>query len=359
MSLEALARGLRSAGGVLSPGVNELIAREGMADDAARRQENLLHLQSRLQQEAQKASPEYQARLQAIENDKKFRDEWGKLGPNASMFDRANLAAQYGKPELSVQLYQGEQNRIAQAEARREALQARLYEIEQRSQDRALDREQKDRLAAQADETRRYLAGLTAEIAKGGQDLRLAMLDFQLRGKADERLRSQVKDLGAALEKANLPEADAVLGAVEKAIEKAPNLPEYLAGPKSAVPDLAVGLTAGNADDIRAGRQAFQKLFNITLKNRSGAAVTIPEFERLKKEFATGVWKTPEQIKEGVRQARDIIQKHYASVSAGFGPDVLKAYNDNLQGLGLGRSIQFGGSTPAASGSANDPLGIR
>ena len=139
---------------------------------------------------------------------------------------------------------------------------------------------------------------------------------------------ARVRMLGTALERANLPEADAVLRSVEDVLNKTPELSEYLAGPKSLLPDLMV------PENVRAGRQAFKKLFNITLKNRSGAAVTNPEFERLKQEFATGVWKTPAQINEGVRQARNIISTHYRSVAAGFGTDALNAYNENLRELG-------------------------
>ena len=139
---------------------------------------------------------------------------------------------------------------------------------------------------------------------------------------------AKVQHLGTALERANLPEADAVLRGVEDALKKNPDLPKYLGGPGSVRPDWSL------PQPIREGRQAFQKLFNITLKNRSGAAVTIPEFERLKNEFATGVWKHPDQVKAGVEQARTIISDHYRSVAAGFGPDALKGYNENLRATG-------------------------
>lgn len=418
MSLEALARGLRAAGGILNPEVQKINAQEDQQADAERRQENLLKLKSQLDQATLQASPQYQAQLQALQNEKGFRDAWGKLPPNASMLDRASVAAQYGKPELSVQLYQGEQNRLSQMETRRDALVQRMYEFDERLKDRSLDRESKERLAAQADETKRVLGSMTAEIAKNGQELRSSMLDFTMRDKerqnearkdaliqrqyefdermkdraldresrerlaeqaaenkkllqelatrdkADKDTRTGVRQLGQALEKANLPEADAVLSAVEQAIEKSPNLTEFLAGPKSAIPDAALGAVPGlkNAPEIREGRQAFQKLFNITLKNRSGAAVTNPEFERLKAEFANGVWKTPEQLQAGVNQARGIIQRHYASVSAGYGPDVVNAYNDNLGAMGLGKAIKITGSPSASggpSGESSDPLGLR
>jgi hypothetical protein len=169
------------------------------------------------------------------------------------------------------------------------------------------------------------------------QNGRLAVQRLDLA--AEDRRRREVQGLGTALERANLPEADSVLRGVEDALKKTPQLAEYVSGPLAATPDLAVGILSPGmskqqADDIRAGRQAFQKLFNITLKDRSGAAVTIPEFQRLKKEFATGVWKTPDQIRAGVEQARKVISDHYRGVAASFGPETLERYNENLRATG-------------------------
>ena len=91
-------------------------------------------------------------------------------------------------------------------------------------------------------------------------------------------------------------------------------------------------------EKVRYGRQAFEKLFNITLKDRSGAAVTNQELERLKKEYARGLWKTPEQIQKGLDQARSVITAHYLGIAAGFGKEALGQYNQNLQEVG-GRPV--------------------
>jgi hypothetical protein len=385
-ALAALAYGLRNAGGVLNKDVQTQLAQEQMQEDARadRRKDLITSLAIKAAQDGSAnpaavqatlaaqgiqvpsefvgPSAETRARTAALENEQAFRAEWAKLAPDASLYDRANIAAKYGKPELSVQLYTKEQERLSREQARKDSLEQRQYEVDARLMDKALDRESRERLQQQSNDIKLLIANQNAAIARSGQDLRLAMLDFNLRQKTDEKTRGEVQKLGAALEKANLPESDAVLGAVEKALEKTPSLGDYLAGPKSAVPDIALrttGISAEEAQAIREGRQAFQKLFNITLKNRSGAAVTIPEFERLKKEFATGVWKDPKQLEAGVKQAREIIQKHYASVAAGFGKDTLKAYNDNLQGLGLGRVINFGGGSSAPAADDSDPLGLR
>lgn len=145
-------------------------------------------------------------------------------------------------------------------------------------------------------------------------------------GEKDEAQKLQ--NLGTALERANITEANAVIRAVEGALQNAPVIAEYISGPKSMLPDWAV------PQNVREGRQAFQKLFNVTLKDRSGAAVTNQELERLKKEFATGAWKRPEQIIAGVNQARNIINEHYRGIISGFDPDTVRRYNDNLRSSG-------------------------
>ena len=145
-------------------------------------------------------------------------------------------------------------------------------------------------------------------------------------------LEKKVQQLGTALEKAGLPQSDAVLLDADNAVKTTPELAEYLTGAKSYLPDAMV------PEKVRYGRQAFEKLFNITLKDRSGAAVTNQELERLKKEYARGLWKTPEQIQKGLDQARSVITAHYLGIAAGFGKEALGQYNQNLQEVG-GRPV--------------------
>ncbi len=62
--------------------------------------------------------------------------------------------------------------------------------------------------------------------------------------------------------------------------------------------------------------------------------------------------KTPQQLRKTVEQARNIINKHYASIASGFGKDALDAYNENAKAIGarvvLGEQV-----------GKEDPLGIR
>lgn len=354
--LEALARGLRGAGGILNPQVQQMEEQERQKQDMmAENRRNLLaqlaikgaesgavdpavatkqlrSLGLDVPDGAIGPTPEALARKQAYQNDVQFRDAYSKLGPNASSYDVARIATQYGKPELAMQMYQREEDRIDKAAARKDLLEERARQFDLALENKQLDRESRERLAAASDETKRLIAAQNAEVARMRVDLQNAKAD-QIK---DDNLRKQTRQLSQDLNKANLPEIDAVLGNVEKALKKNPALAQYIATPSSLRPDWTL------PEDIRAGKQDFQKLFNITLKNRSGAAVTNQELERLKQEFGAGAFKTPQQVQDAIAKMRGIIEKHYAGVAAGYGSDVLKAYNDNL--VDMGGAVVLGAS---------------
>lgn len=287
-----------------------------------------------------------------------------------------NVAVQYGGPEAVLKAR--EQSLLSQdrIQAQKDMLQARLTQqkdaadarLEQQQMFATQMHEYRMALAKTAEERNAETARHNAQVEQFQQQNAATMAELRRQGlqiqqqaaeaKTAQQGQKNVQQLGTALERANLPEADATLRAVEDAVQKTPNLAKYLVGPLAKTPDIAVGaLTPGmskeEADAIRNGRQAAAKLFNITLKNRSGAAVTVPEFERLKQEFGSGMWNTPEQFINGLRQARSIIANHYRSVASGFGADALNAYNQNMRELGGTPLLE-----PQGTGK-EDPLGIR
>lgn len=304
----------------------------------------------------QKALQEQEQAKQATARRESYRQELTGLGPNPTQEQLAGVAAKYvDDPSKLMEVQQKSLDRQEAAanrafqfaqtvDLRQQALDQQKAAFDQRTQD-AQARAEFDKwykgqslvLRQQNDAANGELKRLGFEIQRQGQQLQLARLDLQ----RDANRNQQVAALGTALERANLPEADTVLRGVEEALKETPQIADYISGPKSIAPDMVL------PKEITAGRQAFQKLFNITLKNRSGAAVTIPEFERLKSEFASGVWKKPEQLVEGVKQARKIITDHYRSVAAGYGPDTLKAYNENLRQSGGSPILEVDASSPA------------
>ena len=353
------------------PGLGGYLARKGMIQDEETDQLKqagaVLSLQGAIQNQA-KAQ-------QAQQREAAYRAAIEGLGPNPTQEGLAAVASKFAAPDDVLKIHQGSLDRQEQTRTRAQqfydSLEQRRAQFEQTAAQKERDAEmlhetrlgrlqndqernaeiarrnaeraEIDRWKKEQDlNMRRMEIGINAQLRQQGFELQkqngqiqLARLDLA----KEQKTSRDVQQLGAALEKAGLPEADTVLGAVEDALGKTPQLAEYLVGIKSKLPDSMVPA------DVAKARQAFQKLFNITLKNRSGAAVTSQELERLKQEFATGVWQTKEQIEEGVKQARNVINKHYASVSAGFGKDVLDRYDENIRQL-RGRVVLGGESGP-------------
>ena len=332
---------LRNLGSVLNPQVAQELAAEDREERGVEKQLGMMALQQKIQQQ----SPEYQAKIQALENEKGFRT--AVQGAGGDMTKVAEAAVQFGKPEIAMNLYSQQEQRAARLQQSREAIAARQSELEFRLADKAATREQQALAQAQLVELKKQGLALQGELAKGNQELK----KMQFAMNADQKTKAQVRDLQGALEKANLPQADAVLTDVETALETNPKVAEWISGAKSIIPDLAA------PQDVRSARQAFQKLFNITLKDRSGAAVTNQELERLKKEFATGAFKDEKQLKDAVEKARGIINTHYASVAGGFGAETLKAYNENIRSVG--GKVVLDAPAKSTKPTDDDPLGLR
>lgn len=121
---------------------------------------------------------------------------------------------------------------------------------------------------------------------------------------------------------------------IDEALKKiTPETLPYLTGPRALLPDVVMDRAVTDA------RQALQRVLNITLKDRSGAAVTVPEWERFKKEAGVGLLKKPEQVAEWLTQAKTILDSHYQGVAAGFPQDVRERYFEER-----GRVSPFGGA---------------
>jgi hypothetical protein len=331
----------------------------GLAGYISAQQQNQAQTAGQLQNAA--AALTLQGALAQQAREQSFRREMAQTDGSADA--AMSVASRYANPHDLLTLYvQDRQRRDLAADrmlqfaqtmqARQDALDERKRQFDQNVQDRAArDRFEQDYRNASL-ENQRQAATLQAqlrtmglELTRQGQALQLQRFDQQ---KA-QRNQQQVQQLGTALERAGLPETDATIRAVEDSLNKRPDLAEYLSGPKSLLPDVAV------PEDIRAGRQAFQKLFNIEIKSRSGSAVTSNELERLKSEFGSGAFKTPDQLRGAVNQARNIFSQHYRSVASSFGPEALAAYNDNMRQLGGTPLLEAPAQlAPAPTGAASN-----
>lgn len=315
--LEDLSLGLRQAAGVLNPDVQK----QTFAADAQKEQQLKQFQLSQL-------TPQSQLARQQLENEILFRREVSQAGG-----DQAKIAAasvKYGKPDLAVTIFNQAENRKDRAAQQKALLEQRTQELQLRMDDKAATREQQATYQAMMGKLKEQGLALQSEL--GNSRLALETLRVELMGdkklQADEKARLQkVQQLGTAFERANLPQTDSVIREAENAVKNNDVL-EYLSGPKSSVPDWYA------PDEVNKARQSIIKLFNITLKDRSGAAVTIQELERLKDEFGKGVFKKPEQLRTAVIKAREIVNDHYRGIAAGYGPEALKSYNENLKESG-------------------------
>lgn len=75
-------------------------------------------------------------------------------------------------------------------------------------------------------------------------------------------------------------------------------------------------------------RTAFQNLLNVTLKDRSGAAVTPPEFERLKIELGNFAGATDEDFRNGISRAKKALEETTKAILAGYPPEAYEKYKE-------------------------------
>lgn len=278
-----------------------------------------------------------------------------QLGPNPTADQLGAIVARRDPSKAYDIMSRGEDKKALREERaaqfaenvrlRQEMVDQRKAEFEQRKTDAQTKALFEQWYRTETLKNQQAMGDLRTQLQQQGLQLKTSQAEDQKR----QGREKQVKELGIALEKAGLPTADAVLRDVEDMLgtdsAKAKERANTIAGTDAWKPDLLVGA------DQQKLRQAANKLFNITLKDRSGAAVTNQELERLKQEFATGVWKSPDQFINGVTRAREIIKNHYAAVASSYGPDALKGYNENLRSLGGRVVIEPGAAaqaTPAA-----------
>lgn len=79
-------------------------------------------------------------------------------------------------------------------------------------------------------------------------------------------------------------------------------------------------------EDTKAVKSAFATLRNAVLKDRSGAAVTNPEFDRLQEEIRGSVAPTDADIIRWVGRLRNAIEADKANIFAGYGDAVKQEY---------------------------------
>lgn len=144
--------------------------------------------------------------------------------------------------------------------------------------------------------------------------------ELERQGKEDAKTERQqlqfsklLKDSGAPEAITKLEQIDSILKDISggKGIDEFnQDIPGY--GRISGI--LPDALVSGKGSNLR---QLVSSLANITLKDRSGAAVTEPEFERFKSEFGTGTWKSDKQLIEGLQKYKKALMSTVANIEYG------------------------------------------
>lgn len=94
--------------------------------------------------------------------------------------------------------------------------------------------------------------------------------------------------------------------------------------PGKSVPGIGRVFAPGSVGESL--QAAFSNIFNTTLKERSGAAVTDQELARLKNEFAQGKFNTEEKMLEALQRYKTILRKRMRQHEAAFSPDVRERF---------------------------------
>jgi len=87
-----------------------------------------------------------------------------------------------------------------------------------------------------------------------------------------------------------------------------------------------LGRVTAHDTKARSLNSLIQKVFNVELKDRSGAAVTTPEMNRIKTEFAAGKFNTEEEMIGALKLYRSLALQAMQNAEAGFRPEIRSEY---------------------------------
>ena len=181
-------------------------------------------------------------------------------------------------------------------------------------------------------------------------------------GKLEKEERTRVEKLQKEVAKSGYPRADVILKRVEKLLydpygegkdaegplvdRETGNVLEGadirgVGGAGIGIPwtNIAIPVTGGAHAPSwgigkrgRALRQYVSKLKNIELKDRSGAAVTVPEFDRFLKEWGQyGLIQNDQDFVNAIRAYREEVEAAYEQIKAGQPADVVQQYIENTR----------------------------
>ena len=159
--------------------------------------------------------------------------------------------------------------------------------------------------------------------------------------KQTEALDKKVNAFSTQLDKTNVPQFESLLSDIEADIARyKQDIPGY--GQTGNFPQFLL------SREGQMLRQKIAQLQNLTLKDRSGAAVTNQELQRLLGELGTGVLSTDDQLRSGLTNVRRNLDAVKRNVVAGVDDATLREY-EARGGMPLQRGAQAPAAKPAGS----------
>lgn len=195
-------------------------------------------------------------------------------------------------------------------------------------------------------------SGVDLKIIKDDSPEESARIFGNLEVRKQQRLDKNTQALSKRLEDIGTPEAITQFDTLSKLIPKEGDVP-------------GIGVVEGSlpsymlSPEGRAVRQAIATLQNVKIKDRSGAAVTVPEFERLREEFGTGKFKTVAQLRQGLDQALKAYTERTRNTLSGFDKETKDAYferENTINPLSVLSSYSFGSALSNKRNVADDLL---
>lgn len=172
--------------------------------------------------------------------------------------------------------------------------------------------------AADANQTRAMIGTMMGQAALERASHVSALADEKKAHETDKFTQQLQRDL----EKAGVPSAAEAVAKAEQVIGRHPkgDIPGF-----GAVTNMLPNMAVTEAGVLN--RQDLAPLRNITLKNRSGQAVTSGEWERFRDELGSGVGMNADALRRGIAELKRLQAQQGVSIGAGYSDDVIKAYN--------------------------------
>ena len=178
----------------------------------------------------------------------------------------------------------------------------------------------------------KYRADREAEATKNRMDIQRQAADYTRKEKRAQETERDVQKLSKDI--SGIQGINNAVKSVEDIIgfnlnEYDPKTNKVKGEPVKDLPGVSVpgiGRVSFYNEDARAVETAISKVFNTELKDRSGAAVTTPEMERLKIEFASGKFNTEPEMITALKRYKELATQELKNREAAYPSEVKETY---------------------------------